>query len=294
MIEFHADDYGMTEASSRRIIECINEGCINGISLMANSPHLEECMEILYREAKKQPMLAIHLNLITERALGTREETPSLTDEDGYFNQSYLKLFLASLIPFERERIRREIHDELLRQIRRCLPYFPGKEQVRIDSHRHVHMIPMVFDELSRIIEEEGLQVSYVRITREKPQTYEGIRGFTHFRPVNLIKVLLLNAFARVNRMRHRELYECGRSDFASILFSGCMTWHNLSRVLNNIRLHRTQYQENIEIMMHPGAVLEAEDLKQFHDKEDFYYMSDPMRMKEAEAAKKVWSLLKS
>ena len=293
MIEYHADDYGMTPASSRRIIECINEGCINGISLMANSPRLEECMELLDRECKKRPVLAIHLNLITEKALGEREQVPDLTDEDGFFNQSYIKLLGVSLIPGVREKYRKQIREELRRQILRCLPYFPDRKNVRIDSHRHIHMVPMIFDEVARIVEEEGLQVSCVRITREKPETCRGIMGFEHFRPVNILKACLLNVLAFVDRKNQRELYECGKSDFASVLFSGHMTWHNLILILNNIRTSRYAYQDNIEIMMHPGAVMEPEDLKAFHDTEDFYYMSDPMRMREAEAAKRLWSHLK-
>ncbi len=47
MIEFHADDYGLYRAQSRLILDCIENGRVSGISLMPNSPHLGECMEML-------------------------------------------------------------------------------------------------------------------------------------------------------------------------------------------------------------------------------------------------------
>ena len=52
MIEFHADDYGMSLPSSLRIIECIEKGNINGISLMPNAPCFAESMELLQKESE--------------------------------------------------------------------------------------------------------------------------------------------------------------------------------------------------------------------------------------------------
>ncbi len=292
MIEFHADDYGMFPASSERIIDCINEGVINGISLMANSPNLDDCMELFRKKCHKKVHLAIHLNLLTEKALGEKCRVSSLTDEEGYFNQSWFRLLAVSMIPGLRNRYRAQIKNELSLQIDRCLPYFSEEKEIRLDSHRHVHMIPMVFDVLAELIAEKGLKVSYIRITKDKIGLYRHINRFEHFRPINLIKVMLLNLLAAVDKKRHYALYECGNSDFASIMFSGCMTYRNLTQILSNIRQNRIMFRDNIELMLHPGAVLEKEDLEQIHDAEDRLYMPDPMRNSEAEACKKLWSVL--
>ncbi|HBB59245.1 MAG TPA: hypothetical protein DIS68_01105 [Lachnospiraceae bacterium] len=284
MIEYHADDYGMFPGAARRIIKCANEGCLNGVSLMPNGLYLDECMDILKKECTKDIRLAIHFNIMTEKPLSPAEEVPDLLDGAGCFNVTYGKLLKASVIPGMHGRYRKQIKAELSRQIDRCLPYFTEQGSVRIDSHRHFHMVPMVFDVISELVDEKQLDVSYVRIIREKPVFYRGLAGFECFRPVNIIKVMLLDAFSAIDRMRHRKLYECGHSDFASILFSGCMTKKNLGIILKNIENNRKAVKEDIELMFHPGAVTETEDLERISDAEDRKYMSDILREKEAEA----------
>ena len=67
-IEFHADDYGLFPAQSCRILDCYHHGVLNGISIMPNSPCLEECMELV-RPVRKDLQLTIHLNLVEGKAL---------------------------------------------------------------------------------------------------------------------------------------------------------------------------------------------------------------------------------
>ncbi len=286
MIEFHADDYGMFPYSSKRIIRCINEGLVNGISLMPNGQCLDECMELFKETCLKKTRLSIHLNIMTERPLSHPEEIPDLVDEQGFFNVTYHKLISAYLKPGLMGRLKRQIKIELSRQIDRCLPYLPLGEGIRIDSHRHFHMVPFVFDVIMELIDEKGLELSYIRIIREKPAFYRGIMRFEHFKPLNVIKVALLNAFSLADRLRHRDIYENRSADFASILFSGCMTERNLRLILKNIKENPSAIREDVELMFHPGAVKEPEDLKRIMDLEDRAYMSDPLRTKEAKALK--------
>jgi predicted glycoside hydrolase/deacetylase ChbG (UPF0249 family) len=284
MIEFHADDYGMFPGAVRRIIRCANEGYLNGVSLMPNGLYLDECMDILKKECTKEIRLAIHFNIMTEKPLSPTEEIPDLVDGSGCFNMTYGKLLKASVIPGIRRRYKKQIKAELGRQMDRCLPYLKEQGSVRIDSHRHFHMVPLVFDVISELVKEKELNVSYIRIIREKPAFYRGLAGFECFRPINIIKVILLDVFSAIDRIKHRELYDAGNSDFASILFSGCMTRRNLDIMLKNIENNRKAFRENIELMFHPGAVKEQEDLCRISDPEDREYMSDVMRDREADA----------
>ncbi len=278
----------MFPGSSRRIIACINDGAVNGISLMANSPCLPECMEILKSVCRKKTALSIHLNIMTEKPLSDPEDVPDLIDDKGCFCITYGKLIKAWLLPVYGHRIRGQIKSELTLQILRCLPYFPEEEGIRIDSHRHFHMVPFIFDLLSEIISEQGLKVSYIRIINEKMVFYRGIGRFEYLKPLNIIKVLLLNSFSLIDRLWHGELWRLGDKDFASILFSGCMTKKNLGIILKNIERNPEGVRENIELMFHPGAVLEREDLKCIMDPEDRDYMSHPLRSREAEALKRL------
>lgn len=287
MIEFHADDYGMFPGAARRIIACIEQGCINGISIMPNGPCFTECMEILKQECHKSVALSVHLNLMTGTPLCDRREVPDLVGPDGNFHLTYGKLLLASILPASRRRYQKQIKQELKAQIERCLPYFEGGSGIRLDSHRHFHMIPMVFDVIAELVKENGYPLTYIRIIHEKPSLYKRIGKAEQFRAINLIKVALLNLLGAIDRHRQPALYACHDADFASILFSGCMTEQNLSWMLENIEKNRGAFAEKIELMFHPGYVEEPEDLRRITDPEDRQYMSDVMRCREMDAVMK-------
>ena len=40
-------------------------------------------------------------------------------------------------------------------------------QELRIDSHQHTHMIPVVAEALFEVLEEQGWKVSYVRDAKE-------------------------------------------------------------------------------------------------------------------------------
>ena len=49
-IDIHADDFGESVHASRDILECLKDGKLNSISVLANMSCFEECVR-LYREA---------------------------------------------------------------------------------------------------------------------------------------------------------------------------------------------------------------------------------------------------
>ncbi len=284
MIEFHADDYGMFPEASRRIIECINHGAINAISMMPNGPCLEECMKILKTECTKPVKLSVHLNLMTEKPLSDPKKIPDLVDARGYFCVTYKKLLLAGLSPKNKKRIQAEIKEELGAQIERCLPYYTDGARLRLDSHRHFHMVPIVFDAIAELVNERGYDPEYIRIIHEKTAFYRHFLRFEHFRPINIIKAVLLNTLGKTDKRRHPALYARGEADFASILLSGIMTKKNLSILLQNIQAKPGAFRQDIELMFHPGLVTRAEDKARIDDAEDAAYMSDEMRKQEMDA----------
>ncbi len=284
MIEYHADDFGASAGAATRIIDCISRGKLNGISLMPNAPAFGECMEVFNKECKKKVRLSVHLNIMTERPLSDPGEIPDLVDDSGFFNVTYLKLIKASLIPELRKRYASEIKTELSKQIDACLPFIPPEEGLRLDSHRHFHMVPLVFGVINEIVREKGLKLSYIRIIRERLYMYRGLAGFECFKSLNLIKVFLLNFFSFIDSIRFPGLYGKGNADFASILFSGNLTKRNLNLILRNYRDRGASAERDLELMFHPGFISDERELMMITDGEDRAYMSDPLRIKEWEA----------
>ena len=63
-IDIHADDFGESVHASRDILECLKDGKLNSISVLANMSCFEECVR-LYREAQGefpwQPAISVHV-----------------------------------------------------------------------------------------------------------------------------------------------------------------------------------------------------------------------------------------
>lgn len=173
MIEYHADDYGLFPTQSRRIADCCLNGVTNRVSVMPNSPYLPECMEIL-RPIEKDSRIAVHLNFMEGHSICIPEEIDFLVNKQGIFNVSFGKLLLAFVLP-SRLKYRAQLKKEIHAQIHAVTPYLEGRP-LRIDSHSHYHMLPVVFDALMDVIQEENLSVSYIRIPEEYMKIYFSCR----------------------------------------------------------------------------------------------------------------------
>ena len=63
------------------------------------------------------------------------------------------------------------------------------KKKLRIDSHQHSHMIPVVWDALTDSINDEGFDPEYIRNSAEPLIPFLTKPSFVRtYRPVNIIK----------------------------------------------------------------------------------------------------------
>lgn len=283
MVEYHADDYGLFPTQSQRIIDCCRNGVVNGISVMPNSPYLPECMEML-RPFWKDIQVAVHLNFMEGSSICDSEEVHLLVNEQGVFNISFGKLLLASILPGRRQ-YRNQLQREIHAQIHAVLPYLKGRP-LRIDGHSHYHMLPVVFDALMDVIQEEKLSVTYIRIPKEYVKIYFSHRKeLVQFLPVNLLKVLILNLLAKRNRMKYRRFLDSlEQSVFSGVMYSGRMCTQNMRVLLPEMERLAEQRGENLEILAHPGGVFEKEDIAQLTNENDVAFLTSGLRQKEAEA----------
>lgn len=201
-IEYHADDYGLFLSQSKRILECHTRGKLNGISILPNSEDLEACMALL-EPFRNEIAMTIHLNLFEGKCLTSPRK--GVTDPDGTLRGSFAKLLIRSYLP-GRKALKQWLKGELRAQIRAVAAYLPEGEAVRLDGHAHYHMLPVAFDALMEVIEEDGLKVSYLRIPRERLSVYQKHLHQLHsFAPVNLVKVMILNLLAWRNERKYRD-----------------------------------------------------------------------------------------
>lgn len=282
-IEFHADDYGLFPAQSQEILESYQNGCLNAISIMPNSPCLAECMEMI-RPYQEKIKMTVHLNFMEGHSLCEIGQVHCLTDERGIFNASFGKLLLADLLPGRKE-YRRQLCREISAQIHAVQAYLPAEMPLRIDGHAHYHMLPAVFDSLIQVIEEEKVDVEYIRIPREKLSLYlQNRRALEGIRPINIVKVVVLNLLAARNLKKHKKyLSSIENRLFLGVALSGNMTAKNVSVLLPGAIREAKTKGLGIEILAHPGGVYDPTDISRLTHPDDVKFLTSEARKKEKE-----------
>lgn len=302
----------------------MQNGALNGVSIMPNSPYLQECMQMLAETcatrrkntsltdaafsngthfpesdnnrsdaelSRPHPpvFLTIHLNLVEGKALSPLHKVSLLTDPDGVFRPSFGKLLAISYIPFLRGHFLRQIRTEFRHQIRRCKPYFDDPtfaQKIRLDSHVHFHMIPVVFDAMIQAAKLEELHPSYIRIPKEPVFLYlKHLPRLEHVRPVNFLKVLILNLLALRARLRYGSTpLGAAPALFSGVMLSGHMSKKNVRAILPDFLALCKKKNQGLEMLFHPGAVCSEEELRQVTSADDKTFFTDAGRSEEAEA----------
>ena len=166
---------------------CGGQGALNSVSIFANSPAFEEAARLARpfvlagraaerkddnvasdhaaedelssgtaepdarpgrAEASGGLSIGLHLNLVEGPCCADPTTIPLLVDERGMFRNDFVRLLMMSAGPQRRD-LAAQTEIECETQIERFLQLFPEmRDGMRIDSHQHVHAIPLVFDAL--------------------------------------------------------------------------------------------------------------------------------------------------
>lgn len=110
------------------------------------------------------------------RCCADKTSLPDLVDSDGFFTVSWGKFFLWNYIPSIRKKIKQQLKIEILAQITKCIECgLFCKASLRIDSHQHTHMIPVVFEALKEAVvelENNNCKIEYIRNTQDPVRFY--------------------------------------------------------------------------------------------------------------------------
>ena len=187
----NADDFGISEAYNRAVLEGYEFGILKSTSLTANGEAFEEaCKKVI--PACPDLGVGIHLNIIEGKALCP--DLDQLTDNQGNFNNSFGALLLKSLNP-KNKVFMEQIEKEFRAQIEKVMS---RTKVTHIDSHVHTHSIPKIFELTAKLAKEYGIK--QIRPQFEKPYLMpDASRIFNRKYPINLIKVALLEFFTLIN-----------------------------------------------------------------------------------------------
>lgn len=221
---------------------------------------------------EKKPKITVHLNFMEGHCLAPVSEVSDLVDENGFFKISWGSLFKCNYNPLVRNKIKKQLKAEILAQTNKCLTAgIISKDDLRFDGHQHTHMIPLVFESLLAActeLENDGCKVTFIRNTQDSISPYfkaakKDKELKKSFDKVNIVKCLILNHYSHKiqKSLKKRSLpvpYLCG------VFFSGNMDFQRLEKVLPFFCEKPLIQKRNVELLFHPGSVLESEITQEF------------------------------
>ena len=182
----NGDDFGYSSAVNRAILQAHQQGVLTSTSLMVNERAADEAVQL----AQATPSLAVglHLVLVLGRATLSPAQIPHLVDADGRFTNSP---FVAGVKYFFSPAARRELKHEMRAQFEKFAA--TGLPFSHVDGHTHLHMHPVIFDELLTLCEE--FSVKRLRVVKGAMRV--SLRLDRSQLPLQLVNGIVFNLLAR-------------------------------------------------------------------------------------------------
>lgn len=309
-IDIHADDYALTPNTSRDMLACMEKGLLDSISIVPNMSCFAACMELLYEKIPELPFLpkmSVHLDFVEGRCLVGREKAPILVDrEEVVMGLSWGKLFLLSYMPWKRRTVKAQLKLEIRKQLKvvnaaidRAVATaeeagIPCKQRgMRIDSHQHAHMIPVVWEALAEVIGEEGYEVEYIRNSREILWAFvTRVDLWKTYRAVNFVKNRLLALYSHKVE-RYTRIHDRKQMYLWGLIMSGHMDYDRIKTLYPAIAEKARKDGRTLEILFHPGLTLPEEVTEEMGRSAatDFYLRPD--RHVEMEAVGRIKKMIR-
>src|SRR5947208_5569539 len=155
----NADDLGWTDGVNRGILDAFHGGIVTSTSLLANGAAFAAAV----KSAKAAPGLGVgvHLNLSDGDPVADPESVTSLLNDDGKFADGPESLLLKRA---RRGLILDEVEEEWDAQIQKLRD--AGIRPTHLDGHKHVHMLPGLFEIALRLAKRHGIEA--IRVSLEE------------------------------------------------------------------------------------------------------------------------------
>lgn len=292
--DIHADDYALTLNTSKDMLECMRAGRLDSISIVPNMSCFEACMELFYEEIPKLPFLplmSVHLDFVEGRSLAGREAVPDLLKPGSdLMGLGWGGLFSASYLPGKRKKIKTQLKREIKAQLARvqkaiekCMAIAKeagvscGQRGLRIDSHQHAHMIPVVWEAVSEVISEEGYETEYIRNSKEVLGVFlTEVSLYKTYRPINFVKNRLLALYSH-RADRYCKAHGMERMYLWGLVMSGRMDKGRIQKLYGKMKEKAEKDGRTLEILFHPGLTLPEEVTPEIAREaaDDFYLRKD-------------------
>ena len=242
----NADDLGWTAGVNRGIAEAHRNGIVTSASLLANGGAFAEAVE-LARDTGGLGV-GVHLNLNDGPPVAPRESVPSLVNEAGEFEGGPDGLLLKIAT---RGLSMREVEIEWDAQISKARD--AGIEPTHLDGHKHVHMLPGLFEIALRLAKRYG--IGAIRVSHEASSLRAALSTGERRAAVVLKQGVQARGLKLLARDARKQAERAGVSTadyFCGIAQTGELTKEGVARLLRSLPEGTT------ELMCHPGYADDA------------------------------------
>src|SRR5450755_4015978 len=240
----NADDLAWADGVNQGIAEAHTNGIVSSTSLLANGAAFDSAVKL----ALATPALGVgvHLNLSDGPPVASPESVPSILNEQGQFAGGPESFLLR----IARRNLRlKEVELEWESQILKVV--HAGIHPTHLDGHKHVHMLPGLFEIALRLAKRHG--IGAVRISHESSSLRSALStGEKH----NASQVLKQGVQARGLKLLARDARaQAARAGiatadyFCGIAQTGELTHEGVAKLLRGLPEGTT------ELMCHPGFV---------------------------------------
>lgn len=275
-ILYHADDYGVSKTQSDIMLECYENGVLNSVSVMPNTNRCDECYHMIADKVSEAKIrCVVHLNLIEGYSLVPASEIPHLVNDKGMLSCSFVSV-LKMNYSSKRNLYKKELKREIAAQIAKVVS-LTGTKVINIDSHQHFHMIPIVWESIMEIIRENGYELNDLRISLDPLSILLSTPSvWKYLKPVNLIKWSLLRFLCPSSKVLKQT--KANIPVFFGLFFTCEMKWDVVKVLLPKYKAYATARGRDLELMFHPGAVLDENELLDASNEELREFYASPNR----------------
>lgn len=249
----NADDFAMSSAFNKAVLDGYNHGFLTSASICANGPAFDAAVNEIIPECPNLG-IGVHLNIIEGRAILDFTKTSMLTNLEGEFNKGFIQIMLSCT----NKLFLQQVEAEFRAQIEKVARY---TKIDHLDSHVHVHAIPQIFEITCKLALEYG--IPQVRTQFEKFYFVPDVKKHLNLKyPPNILKVLLLNYFTFKNK-HFIERNSLKTNDYLiGVGYTGMMDDKTLEHGLCAIKENAV-----VEALIHPCS-LPAKSSKNQHQTE--------------------------
>jgi hopanoid biosynthesis associated protein HpnK len=237
----NADDLGWTEGVNRGIAEAHRKGLVTSTSLLANGRAFASALEAA--SANPELGVGVHLNLSDGPPTAKPEQVRGLVNRAGVFEggpESLLLRIASRSLPLK------EVEREWDAQIRKVRD--AGIAPTHVDGHKHVQMLPGLFEIALRLAKKHGIRA--IRVSHEESK----LRSVLSAGEQDTGVVLKQGVQARGLKLLARDAREIAdhaglvtTDYFCGIAQTGVLTREGVERLLDSLPEGTTEF------MCHPG-----------------------------------------